>query len=182
MITQQKRPMSGPAGAPARRAFCKEKARFPVLISLLLALATVAVYWSVAKHDFVDYDDSDYVSANAHVQGGLKLENVTWAFGTGHASNWHPLTWLSHMLDWQLFGNRVGAFHLVNLAFHVANTLVLFLVLNADVGSIVAQRVGGRAICVASSPRGIRGLDFRAQGLVEHTVFPAHTGGVRSLH
>jgi len=103
--------------------------RSPKVICLLLVLVTAAVYWPVALNDFVNYDDSDYVTANIHVQGGFSLANVIWAFTTGHASNWHPLTWLSHMTDWQVFGEHAWGHHLVNVAFHIANTLLLFLVL-----------------------------------------------------
>ena len=79
------------------------------LLCLLLALATLAVFLPVARQGYVNYDDSDYVTENAHVQSGLKWDNVVWAFKTGHASNWHPLTWLSHMLDCQLFGPKARA-------------------------------------------------------------------------
>src|SRR5262249_31127240 len=75
------------------------------------------------------------VTANPHVQGGLKWENVVWAFHTSHASNWHPLTWLSHILDWQFFGDNPGAQHLVNVGFHIANTLLLFLLLRGTTDS-----------------------------------------------
>jgi tetratricopeptide (TPR) repeat protein len=100
----------------------------PALVCVLLAVATCFAYFAVADFGFVDYDDGDYVSANPHVQSGLKWQNVSWALTTGHASNWHPLTWLSHMLDYQLFGGNLGAHHLVSLGFHIANTLLLFLI------------------------------------------------------
>src|SRR5439155_19910820 len=116
--------------------FWKEQILFPGLVGLLLALATLAVFWPVARFDFVNYDDGDYVTANAHVQSGLKWENVVWAFTTGHASNWHPLTWLSHMLDCQLFGQRAGGHHLVSAGFHVVNVLLLFLVLRTLTGAV----------------------------------------------
>ena len=94
-----------------------------------LVVLTLAAYWQVGAFDFIGYDDNQYVYDNLHVRKGLSWENVGWAFTTGRASNWHPLTWLSHMLDVQLFGLRSGAHHAVNLAFHVANTLLLFLIL-----------------------------------------------------
>ena len=102
---------------------------------MLLAVTTLAVYLRVARHDYVNYDDSDYITANAHVESGLKWENVVWAFKTGHASNWHPLTWMSHMLDIQLFGEKPGAQHLVSLGFHIVNTLLLFLLLRRMTGA-----------------------------------------------
>ena len=100
-----------------------------LLISLCLVLATAAVYWPVQRFEFTNYDDSEYVSENPHVLGGLTLKNLSWAFTTQHASNWHPLTWISHMLDCQWFGVDAGGHHLVNLLFHIANTLLLFGVL-----------------------------------------------------
>ncbi len=109
--------------------------RHPGLLCLLLAVTTFAVFLPIARHGYVNYDDSDYVTANAHVQGGLQWNNVVWAFTSGHASNWHPLTWLSHMLDCQLFGQNAGAHHLVSVGFHIANTLLLFLLLRRMTGS-----------------------------------------------
>jgi hypothetical protein len=73
-------------------------------MAALLALVTIALYWPATGHDFIIYDDNDYVMDNTHVTSGLTLENAWWAFGSGYASNWHPITWLSHMLDCQVFG------------------------------------------------------------------------------
>jgi tetratricopeptide (TPR) repeat protein len=101
-----------------------------LLISLCLAAATVAVYAPVRHFQFTSYDDGDYVYENPQVQSGLTLRGLVWAFTTSHASNWHPLTWLSHMLDCQLFGLNAGPHHLVNVLFHVASVLLLFHVLN----------------------------------------------------
>lgn len=98
------------------------------LVCLFLILATLAVYWQVQHHDFVNFDDDDYIYDNYQVQKGLTLESIVWAFTTMHASNWHPLTWLSHMLDYQLYGLNPGWHHLTNLLFHIANTLLLFFV------------------------------------------------------
>jgi len=101
-----------------------------ILIPLVLALVTLAVFWQVRDHEFINLDDEQYVTQNPHVRGGLKAGGLAWAFTTTHASNWHPLTWLSHMLDSQLFGMNPAGHHLVNLLFHVASALLLFLVLN----------------------------------------------------
>ena len=100
-----------------------------IIICFILALGVVSVYWPVHRYDFVNYDDVDYVVENANVRAGLTLDGVKWAFTTGHAGNWHPLTWLSHMTDVQLFGMNAGAHHAVNVFFHVANALLLFLLL-----------------------------------------------------
>ena len=96
----------------------------------LLVLATVAVYGRVAGFGFIDnYDDSIYVTGNAHVKTGLSSENVRWAFTQPCAGNWHPLTMLSHMADCQLFGPTPGPAHLVNVLLHILNTVLLFHVL-----------------------------------------------------
>ncbi len=100
-----------------------------------LILATVAVYVPVAGHEFVNYDDPDYLTSNPHVQSGLSWRNIAWAFRTRHASNWHPMTWLSHMLDCQLFGQSSGPPHLVNVGFHALNAALLFLVLRRYTGA-----------------------------------------------
>jgi len=123
-----------PSTSPSPRRW-EANPRSPGLICLLLALATLLVFAPVASNEFVNYDDPDYVSANPRVQSGLSLANVAWAFTTGHASNWHPLTWLSHMLDRQVFGARPGPQHLVNVAFHIANALLLFLLLRRLTGA-----------------------------------------------
>jgi Flp pilus assembly protein TadD len=99
----------------------------PLIIGLLLAAVTLFVYWPARQCDFSGYDDPLYFSENAHVQAGLTWSNVTWAFTTGDAANWHPLTWLSLMLDAEIFGNQPEGPHLVNLLFHLANAVLLFV-------------------------------------------------------
>jgi tetratricopeptide (TPR) repeat protein len=101
----------------------------PRLIALLLALVTLAVYAPVTRHDFLTYDDDAYITENPVVQHGLTLAGLKWAFTTGHASNWHPLTWLSHMTDCTLFGLNPGMHHFVNVLFHAANAALLFIFL-----------------------------------------------------
>lgn len=103
--------------------------RFTILVCVLLGGATLAVFWPVFHHDFIIYDDHQYITENAHVLSGLTWENAKWALTSGYASNWHPLTWLSHMADIQLFGLKPGWHHFVNLGFHIANVVLLFLVL-----------------------------------------------------
>ncbi len=100
-----------------------------LMIYILLTIATLAVFWQVNNGEFIFFDDPDYVTENNHVQNGITLEGIRWAFTTGHAANWHPLTWISHMLDVQLFGLQPRGHHLTNLFFHIANTLLLFFVL-----------------------------------------------------
>ena len=98
-----------------------------VLVCLALAAATLAVYCGVYRHEFIIYDDHQYITENPHVLSGLRWTNAAWAITSGYASNWHPLTWLSHMLDVRMFGLEAGGHHVVSLLFHVANTLLLFL-------------------------------------------------------
>ena len=106
-----------------------------ILICLFLAVVTLAIYWQVYNHEFINYDDDEYVTQNIFVRKGLTVESVIWAFTTGHFSNWHPLTWLSHMLDYQLFGLNPGCHHIINVLFHIANTLLLFLILKYMTGA-----------------------------------------------
>ena len=107
-----------------------------LFICLTLALVTGAIYWQTQTFDFVNYDDNNYVTDNPHVKAGLTANSIAWAFTSSHASNWHPLTWLSHMLDCELFGLNPGRHHFVNLLLHVANTLVLFLLLRYMTGTL----------------------------------------------
>ena len=99
-----------------------------IIICIFLVISTFIVYSQIQKHEFLNYDDNVYVTENNHVKSGLTHESIVWAFKP-HASNWFPLTWLSHMLDYQLYGSNPKGHHLTNLFFHIANALILFLVL-----------------------------------------------------
>lgn len=101
----------------------------------LFVVLTLAVFWPVRDFQFVNYDDPEYVTANPHVLGGLTASNVAWAFTTGEMGSWHPLTWLSLQADAQFFGVSPRAFHLTNLALHLANTLLVFSLLLALMGA-----------------------------------------------
>ena len=110
--------------------------RNEILVSVVLVVLTLAAFWSVRSCGFVNYDDSDYVTENRHVRAGLTGDGFRWAWTTTHASNWHPLTWLSLQLDVTLFGLNAHAFHLTNLALHLANTLLLFGVFRYMTGAV----------------------------------------------
>ncbi len=115
----------------------KARPRLPVwLIAGLLVLVTIAVYWPATQCDFVNLDDDVYVYENAHVQNGLTWENVRWASTTLYFGIWHPLTWVSHMLDCQLFGLRPAGHHLTSVLLHAANTVLLFVVLRGMTGAL----------------------------------------------
>ena len=79
-----------------------------LIICLLLIIAAFMAFWQVTHCEFTNYDDPEYVTKNSHIQGGLTMEEIGWAFVTTRAGNWHPLTWISHMLDVQLFGLAPG--------------------------------------------------------------------------
>ncbi len=103
---------------------------------LFLTITTFAVFWQMRNHEFVILDDGKYVTENSHVRDGLTWEGLVWAFTTTHANFWHPLTWISHMLDCELYGLDPGGHHFTNLLIHIANTLLLFLVLERMTGAL----------------------------------------------
>ena len=114
--------------APARAP------RFFPLTCLVLAFGTLALYWPATLCPFTDLDDIDYVVNNPMVKAGVTWHGILWAFGAVKPAYWHPLTWMSHMLDCQLFGLNAGGHHLVNVLFHIANTLLLFAFLRNTTG------------------------------------------------
>jgi protein O-mannosyl-transferase len=108
----------------------------PILLGSLLVLGTLLLYGRVAHDQFLVFDDNPYVVKNVHVSTGLDFGNVVWAFTNFWEANWHPLTWISHMADCQVFGLNSGPHHLVNLALHAINILVLFWLLRKATGAV----------------------------------------------
>jgi protein O-mannosyl-transferase len=106
------------------------------LIALSLIIATAIVYWPALNHQFINYDDPAYVTQNRYVRMGLTYEAIQWAFTTVHMGNWNPLTWLSHMLDYQMYGLNPKGHHLTNIILHILNTLALFALLNRLTGRL----------------------------------------------
>jgi protein O-mannosyl-transferase len=102
---------------------------------MALVALNIVVYASVAQYDFVTWDDPQYLLDNPHVAGGLTWDGVSWALTSGYASNWHPLTWWSHMLDVQLHGLSAGPHHVTSLLLHIANSALLFGLLHAMTGA-----------------------------------------------
>ncbi len=100
-----------------------------LLVSLVLIVVNLIIYAPTRQHEFLHYDDPFYVTENVEVARGLTGQGILWAFTTNHAANWHPLTWLSHMLDVQLFGMQAGPHHIINVLLHIANALLLFWLL-----------------------------------------------------
>jgi tetratricopeptide (TPR) repeat protein len=110
--------------------------KYYFLILCLLAAGSLGAYWPLFHCGFVNYDDPEYVTNNLMVRQGLSLAGFRWAFSTMHAANWHPLTWLSHMLDCQLFAFNPAGHHATNFLFHLANTLLLFAILRRMTGAL----------------------------------------------
>jgi protein O-mannosyl-transferase len=105
-----------------------------VILCLLLAAATLAFYNPIIHNQFIDFDDSSYILKNFQIQGGLTWATVKWSFTTFREGNWHPLTWLSHALDCQIFHLNPAGHHYINLLLHVANAVLLFLLLRQATG------------------------------------------------
>jgi Flp pilus assembly protein TadD len=110
--------------------------RRDLAVSVLLFVATLAVYGQVVEHEFMYFDDDLYIYENPHVMKGITWDGVGWAFTSMWTSNWHPLTWLSHMVDCALFGLNAGYHHLVNVLLHIVNSVLLYLVLKRMTGAV----------------------------------------------
>ena len=106
------------------------------LICLFLVIATLSLYWQVRHHEFIDYDDDVYVTKNPYIQKGLTWNSLAWSFTATYGANWHPLTWLSHISDIELYGLHPGRHHLSNVIFHIINSILLFLFLRNTTGAI----------------------------------------------
>ncbi len=128
------RPVPPPALSGAR----------PYIFSLILIVLSVGLYYPVKSHPFVNYDDNVYVTENLHVQSGLTWETVSWAFGSYDAGNWHPITWLSHALDFQIYDQDPAGHHQTSMLLHALNAVLLFWVLWRATGFV------GRSFVVAA--------------------------------
>ncbi|HEV2437716.1 MAG TPA: tetratricopeptide repeat protein [Verrucomicrobiae bacterium] len=131
------------------------------LIGLTLIALTLALYWPVTNHGFINFDDDQYVTGNFHVKAGLSWSGIVWAFQSGYADNWHPLTWISHMLDCQLYGLNPAGHHLTNLLLHIANTVLLFLFLSRTTGT--TWRSGFVAALFACHPLHVESVAWVAE-------------------
>ena len=103
---------------------------------MVLIASTLAIYWQITNHEFINYDDESYITKNLRVQTGLTFESIKWAFTTFHAGNWHPVTWLSHMLDMELYGLNPMGHHWSSLQIHLINTILLFFILQYMTGAL----------------------------------------------
>ncbi|PYX89506.1 MAG: hypothetical protein DMG67_14935, partial [Acidobacteria bacterium] len=105
------------------------------ILVLLLIAGTLALYNPATRNGFINYDDNSYITLNPHVQAGLTLDGMRWAFTTFDVSNWHPITWLSHMLDCQLFGLNPAGHHFVSILLHALNVALVFWLLLQATGA-----------------------------------------------
>ncbi len=138
MITNAKDAEPASSGSAAR-----SDRRLLFLLAALLVVGTALLYAPVIHYGFVNIDDPDYVTRNVHVLQGVSWANLAWAFGTDNpAANWHPLTWISHMLDVQWYGRDAAGHHFTNVLLHTLNVVLLFLLL---------ARATGRALCSAAA-------------------------------
>jgi tetratricopeptide (TPR) repeat protein len=130
---------------------------FPVILLAAISL----LYAPVRQHAFVNYDDPDYVTANSHVRAGLTADSVRWAFTSTHGANWFPLTWLSHMLDVELFGLDSGRHHLTNVFLHAVSSILLYLTLLRMTGA--RWRAGFVAAAFALHPLRVESVAWVAE-------------------
>lgn len=131
------------------------------VIVLALIIVALAAYWQVQYFEFVNYDDQLYITQNPKTQAGITFRTVIKAFSDVSMSNWHPLTMLSHALDWQFFGDNAGGHHWTNLFLHIFNTILLFLLLNIMTGSI--WRSAAVAVLFAVHPINAESVAWVAQ-------------------
>ena len=128
-----------------------------IWICILLVIATFIAYMQVLKYGFItSFDDTNYLTSNWNIKAGLTKESIVWAFSTSYASNWHPVTWLSHMLDYELYGMEPFGHHLTSLIFHITNTLLLFGVLLKMTGAL--WRSGLVAVLFALHPLNVESV------------------------
>src|ERR1051325_2586439 len=113
-----------------------KQTRLLVGIGVVIRVLTVFAYGPIFRADFVNYDDQRYVTENSVVKNGLTWKGIAWSFSTGRMGSWHPLTWLGHMTDVQLFGLNPVAHHAVNVGLHTVNSLLLFLLFYQLTGAI----------------------------------------------
>lgn len=135
--------------------------RTSYLVAVALAIGTAAVYWDVVSHPFINYDDPIYVTGNIHVHQGLRWETVAWAFKTSTFGNWLPLAWLTHLLDYQLYGMGAGGHHFTSLLIHVINTVLLFFLLKKLTGAV--WRSGFVAALFAVHPLNVESVAWIAE-------------------
>lgn len=118
--------------------------KYSIVAVLILILLILAVYWPVQNYGFIDFDDNVYITMNSHIQSGITLDGIYWAFSTKHFGLWNPLIWLSFMIDYHFFGFNAGGYHWTNVIIHIFNTILLFFLFRNSTGAV------GRSAFVAA--------------------------------
>jgi hypothetical protein len=135
----------------------------------------------VRHFEFVNYDDPEYVTGNPHIHEGVNARSFVWAFTTNRDANWFPLTWLSHMADWQMFGSNAGGHHRTNVLFHMANTVLLFLVFRRMTASPWRSAFVAEPVCFAPPARGIGRMGVRTEGCPQRVFLDIHDVDLRQI-
>ena len=135
--------------------------RYDILICLFLIIAILVVYWQVRNHTFINLDDGSYILNNPHIRDGLNFEGIAWAFSFPGFDYWHPLTWLSHMLDCHLYGLSPGMHHQISLILHIVNSMLLFLVFKRMTGKL--WRSAFVAVLFALHPLNVESVSWLAE-------------------
>ena len=163
---------SGLFSSPAKRTF---------VLCLMLMAATLVLYSPVTHSTFVNFDDDAYIIHNAHVRAGLTWTTVKWSFTQFEEGNWHPLTWLSHALDIELFGLNPAGHHLVNVFLARDQCCDSVLPVAKCDWFYMAQSDGGGAVCGSSGQRGIGGVGRGAKKCPQYVFLPAGAAGLRMV-
>jgi tetratricopeptide (TPR) repeat protein len=181
-----------PSGGRAKVATrCRRAVQPRSLICLALLLATFAVFWPVRNYPFINYDDPEYVIRNNWVQQGLTLQGVVWAFTHIWAYNWHPVTWLSHMLDVSLFGSGPSGPHLINVLVHSSNAALLFLLLQRLTGALWPGALAAalfawhplhvESVAWISERKDVLSVFFGLLSLRSYVIYAQHSPKVQTL-
>ena len=141
-----------------------------ILTVLVLLAVGACIYGQTLGFPFISFDDPGYVYDNPHVRQGLTWDGWRWAWTSFERSNWHPLTWLSLMLDARLYGLNAGGYHLTNLLLHLANAVLLFVWLRTATSALWPERADGVFLRRTPAARRVRGLGDGAQGRAQHAV------------
>jgi hypothetical protein len=144
--------------------------KLKTVLCILLGAATIALYSPVIGHSFVVWTIKNTSLQIRHIQSGAAWSTIKWAFTSTYAANWHPLTWLSHALDYQLFGLNPAGHHFDSVLIHALNAVLLFLLLGMDDQARGAEPAGGGAVRRASAQRGVGGVGGGAKERSEHVV------------
>ncbi|MBA4369483.1 MAG: hypothetical protein C0403_17795, partial [Desulfobacterium sp.] len=121
---------------PISKDTISSRSRSDFLVYLILLVLILFVYTQTRTHDFINYDDETYITSNSHVTKGLNAQNMIWAFTASWASNWHPLTWISHMMDIEIHGVNPGAHHFTSMLFHILNSFLVFFLFRKMTGEL----------------------------------------------